>query len=115
MRDSHAVHLTTGSQLRTGVESEPSQPEDEDTQGSHSQVVTGDSTALTVLVVLAYTGTQSQGTNQGQHTTYRVNDGRTGEIMEHITEGGHHEAVSSIIAQPATTPGPVTLHRIDNQ
>ena len=35
--------------------------------------------------------------------------------MEHIAKGRHHEAVGSIIAEPATTPCPVSLDGIDEQ
>ena len=35
--------------------------------------------------------------------------------MEHITEGGHHEAVGSIVAKPAASPCPVTLDGIDDE
>ena len=115
MRDGNTVHLTRGSQLRTRVETEPSQPKNEHTQGSNQQVVTRNSVALLVLTVFTNTGTQCQSTNQGQNTTHRVYDGRTSKIVEHITKGGHHETVHSIIAQPAATPGPVTFDRIDEQ
>ena len=35
--------------------------------------------------------------------------------MEHVTEGRHHKAVGCIIAEPTTTPCPVTLNGIDKQ
>ena len=77
--------------------------------------MTGNSAALTILAILAHTGTQCDGTNQGQHATHAVNDGRTGKIVEHITKGSHHKAVGSIVAKPAATPGPVPLYGVDDQ
>ena len=77
VRDSDAVHLTAGSQLRAGVETKPAEPENEYTQSSHRQVVARNGTALAVLRILANTGTEGNSTDQGQDTTYTMNDGRT--------------------------------------
>ena len=42
-------------------------------------------------------------------------DGRTCEVVEHVTESCHHEAVGSIVAEPTASPGPVTLDGVDEQ
>ena len=44
-----------------------------------------------------------------------MHDGRTRKVVEHISKGGHHKRVGSIIAEPTTAPRPVALYRIDEQ
>ena len=88
--DGYAVYLTRSSELRTRVESEPSEPEDEYTESCSHEVVTRDGSALAVAI-LAQTRTKADGTYECQYTTYAVNDGRTCEVVEGSTKGVHHE------------------------
>ncbi len=115
MRDGCAVHFSTCCQLTAGVESEPSHPEDEHTEGSQGEVVTRNGTALAVLAVLAQTGTEGDGADECQHTTHTMHDGRTGKVVEHITKGRHHERVGSIVAKPTAAPSPMAFHGIDDE
>ena len=77
--------------------------------------MTRDSLAIALLIILTYTGTQCKGSNQSQHTTHTVYNGRAGEIVEYVAKGGHHKTVGCIVAEPATTPGPVALDGVDEQ
>ena len=115
MRDRHTVHLARGSQLRAWVEAEPAKPEDEHTQCSHRQVMTRNSTTLALLRIFADTGTKCHRTNQGQHTTHAMHDGRACKIVEHVAKRLHHKAVGSIAAKPSAAPRPVTFDGIDDQ
>src|SRR5574344_1675475 len=114
MADGNTVNLTRSSELRTWVETEPTKPEDEYTEGSSHQVVTWNSSTLAVAI-LTETRAKTDGTNQGEHTTYAMYDSRTCEIMEGSTECIHHERTCIGIAKPAATPCPVTFYWIDNQ
>ena len=77
--------------------------------------MTRNSAALTILAVFAQTRTQHNGTDECKHTTHAVYNSRTSEIVEHVTESGHHKAIGSIVAEPTTTPSPVTFNRIDDK
>ena len=87
MAHAHGIGIARGSHRAAGVETEPTHPEAEDTQGTESQVVAGNGSALAVLVVFADAGTQHNGTCQGQGTTTEVYHGTSGKVMEaHLGE-----------------------------
>ena len=74
-----------------------------------------DSPAASVLRIFADTRTERHGSDQSKHTTHAVHDGRACEVVERVAEHRHHPGTFTAVAQPAAAPGPVTLHRIDNQ
>ena len=115
MRDGNAVNFARGCKLRTGVESEPSEPQDEHTQGCCHKVVTGNGAALAVLAILAKTWTKGDGTDECQYTTHTVYDGWTCKVVECGTEGTHHEWTLIAVHQPTASPCPVTWDRINQQ
>ena len=82
MRYGDAVHFTTGGQLASWIESEPSEPEDEYTQCRYGQVVSGDGPALAVLAVFAATRSECDGSDQGKDTAYAVHYSASCEIVE---------------------------------
>ncbi len=115
MGNGYTVTFGSYCKLRTGVETEPSEPEDEHTQGSQSEAVAGNGAALAFLVILAETWAECNCAYESQYTTNGVNDGRSGEVVECGTEGLHHERVFSSVHEPAATPCPVTLNGVDEQ
>src|SRR5690606_16061166 len=88
-------------QLGATVETEPAHPQDEDTQGGQRQVAAGDGIDLTVGTVLALTRTEQQYTSQSGSSTGHVDDTGTGAV-----------GVAQF-AQPAATPAPGALDRVD--
>ena len=115
MADGVTVDLATGCQLRAGVETKPSKPKNEHTQGSQRQAVTRNSVALAVLAIFAQTGTKEDSTDQSQHTTDGVHHRGTGKVVESMTKGVHHETAICRVAEPAAAPGPVSFYWIDDQ
>ncbi len=88
-------------QLRTTVEAEPAQPQDEHTQSGQRQVGARDGVDLTVGAVLALTSAQQQHTGQSSGSTGHVNHTGTGEVEE------------ASFVQEATAPLPEALDRVD--
>ena len=71
--------------------------------------------ALAVLAIFAKARAKGNGTNECEYTTNRVHNGRTGEVVECIAEGVHHETAFLTVAKPAATPCPMSRYRIDEQ
>ena len=113
MRDSQAVALAGGGQLRSGVETEPAEPKDKDTQASNGQVMTGDGARFPVFAIFAYAGAYDGRAYQGDPSADRMHDGRSGEVVESRSEGIHHKATGFTVHQPTAAPCPVTADRID--
>ena len=68
-----------------------------------------------VLSIFTSTGTKGYGTDERQYATYTMHDSRTSEVVENMAKTLHHETVSGIVTEPAATPCPVALDRIDEQ
>ena len=113
--DGCAVHFACSGQLRAGVESEPSEPQDEHAERCQREVVAGYGAALAVGRILADAGAECHGADQCQHASHAMHDGRTGKVVEHVAEGGHHEAVGRVIAEPTAAPCPVALDGVDEE
>ena len=68
-----------------------------------------------IVAIFAATWTQEDGSDECKHSTDAVNNGRTGKVVEHITERAHHETVGCLVAKPASAPGPVSLDGVDEE
>ena len=103
VRDGGAVHFSAGGQLAAGVESEPSEPEDEYAECREGKVVSGDGPALAVLAVFAATRSERQRSDQCQHSADTMHDGAAREIVE------------AKAGEPSASPGPMPLDRVDDK
>ncbi len=113
MGDCVLIIGSRGGELRTRVEAEPTEPKDEDTEGSDCEAVTRNGLRSAVLVILADTRTDDSRTDECNPTTDRVDDGRTSEVVECRAEEVHHERAFFSVAEPASAPSPVTRDRVD--
>ena len=100
-------HEVVGRQLRTGVEPEPAEPQDEHAQHHEGDVVPGHGPGVAVLVVLADAGPEEDGPHQGGPAAGAVHDGGTGEVAEAGV------ADLQIGQQTVAVPERVDHHRVD--
>lgn len=70
---------------------------------------------LAVLAVFSDSRTKGYGTDESEYAAYGVYDGRTGKVVERMSEGVHHEASLIAVAEPASAPCPVAGDGIDEQ
>ena len=101
--------------MGTGIEAEPTEPEDKHAESSRSETVTGNGITPAVLTIFSITRPQNDSTCQGKSSTHRMNNSRTCEVVENCAKGAHHESVGIGIAQPASAPRPMALNGIDEQ
>ena len=98
----HGVQGAAQGQLRTAVESEPPEPEDEDAQGHHQHVGRRGGLDRTVLAVFAEPGPDDDQAGQGRPAARAVDDGGAREVLE------------SHLAEPSLAPGPRADDGIDD-
>ena len=110
----NAVSLTRSRQLRTGIKSEPSEPQYKYTKSSKTQAMTGYGTALSVFAVFAKARTENQSPHKSKHTAYGVNNGTSRKVVKGYAERVNHETACFTVAKPSAAPCPVSFDGIDN-
>ena len=93
-----------------GVEAEPADPEEEDAERAEDEAVARDRVRLAVMTVLADARAEHHRAREGQPAADRVDDRRTGEVVEaqglDPTDG---------FRTVQTAPHPVARHRVDER
>src|SRR5205823_7328523 len=96
---------------RAGVETEPTERQNERAENRHRNAVRGHRIDAAVLVVFADAGADEPGEDQPDHTALHVHDRGAGEVHVAVTQA----KIDTKLGEPATAPNPVAEDRVHHR